>query len=284
MEPNKMKTFRSDSIANLAAALAIAQGQMPTAKKDNVAKVKMRSGGEFSYRYATLDDIWDACRAALSKNGLAVVQIPSNDDEGFFLETILAHSSGEWVSSVMKLPVAADRMSELQAMGSAITYARRYMLSAMVGVTTGDDDDDGQIAAQSQQNTPKTTMTVTKLLKRLNQESDIKGVYNSVGDLKPVLGIGENFPEPADIESWKDLFQYACEHARNFLVHKVEERQISPDETMPQHEAIKSASGKDTSTELEELYPDIFEDAQDKTSDSSGLEMFSSLSGPAEYE
>jgi hypothetical protein len=131
----------SEARNELAAALAVAQGQMKTAKKDNVAEVKMSSGGKFSYKYSTLDDIWAVARKPLSDNGLSVIQIPVNGESGFYLETTLLHSSGQWVSGTMKIPVTAGRMSELQAMGSAITYARRYMLGAIVGVTTGDDDD-----------------------------------------------------------------------------------------------------------------------------------------------
>lgn len=142
-----METKRSEQIAQLAGALARAQGKIRTATKDRLARVKMRAGGEYTYRYATLDDIWDACRPALAENELSVVQVPLSDAAGLQLETLLAHSSGEWISGTMQLPVVADRMSGLQAMGSAITYARRYMLAAMVGVTTGDAaDDDGEAA------------------------------------------------------------------------------------------------------------------------------------------
>jgi hypothetical protein len=139
-----MKIQWSDERHELAAALALAQGQIRTANKDSVAKVQMKSGGQFTYKYSTLDDNWAVARKPLSDNGLAVVQIPTNDESGFYLETTVLHSSGQWVSGVMVLPILTDRMSALQAMGSAITYARRYMLGAMVGVTTGDDDDGHQ--------------------------------------------------------------------------------------------------------------------------------------------
>lgn len=144
-----IESKRSESIAKLGAALAVAQGQIKTAKKDNIAKVKTKKGADFTYKYSTLDDIWEVSRKPLSDNGLSIIQIPINDETGFYLETILIHSSGEWISGRMTLPVVADRMSQLQAMGSAITYARRYALGAMVGVTTGDDDD-GQQASSRQ--------------------------------------------------------------------------------------------------------------------------------------
>lgn len=139
-----MTEKRSESIAQLAEALATVQGQIKSASKDKVAKTD-----KFKYSYATLDSIWDVARKPLSENGLAVVQIPTNSQDGFSLETILVHSSGEWISGIMTLPLVAGRMSELQSMGSAITYARRYMLGAMVGVTTEDDDDGQRAASQS---------------------------------------------------------------------------------------------------------------------------------------
>jgi hypothetical protein len=126
-----METKRSESIMNLAAALAVAQGQIKTARKD--------AKGNYS-NYSTLDAIWDACRQPLAENGLSVVQIPSTN-EGLSLETILLHSSGEWISGTITLVVVAGRMNEHQALGSALTYARKYALSAMVGIASGDDDD-----------------------------------------------------------------------------------------------------------------------------------------------
>lgn len=147
-----MKSERSDQINDLAMALAKAQGAIKTAVKDAEAIVKTKSGSTFSYKYATLETIWDVCREPLAQNELAVVQIPISDpDDGFCLETILIHSSGQWIGGRMMLPVTSGRMSELQAMGSAITYARRYMLSSVVGVAIGGDDD-GHAASEKQNN------------------------------------------------------------------------------------------------------------------------------------
>lgn len=129
----------SDERNELASALALAQGQIKAAKKGNTA-----GGGSFKYQYSSLEDIWDVARKPLSDNGLAVIQVPTNDTNGFFLETIVLHASGQWVSSgPMRLPVDTSRMKEIQAMGSAITYARRYQLGAMVGVSVSTEDDDG---------------------------------------------------------------------------------------------------------------------------------------------
>jgi hypothetical protein len=136
----------SEQINELAAALAKAQGQIQAATRDNENK-------HFNSRYADLASVWDACRVALSGNGLAVLQGPALADRGVSVTTRLLHSSGQWAESTLILPM--DKATA-QGAGSAITYARRYSLAAMVGVAP-DDDDDGNAASQQQQqrSTPK---------------------------------------------------------------------------------------------------------------------------------
>lgn len=132
----------SESIANLAKALATAQGQMKPAA-ENAANPFYKT------RYADLASIWDACRDALSQNGLAVIQIPGetyNEPPRVELTTILAHASGEWIKSILIMPLVK---ADPQGYGSAITYARRYALAAIVGVVAGDDDDANATVGQS---------------------------------------------------------------------------------------------------------------------------------------
>ena len=120
----------------LAEALAKAQAQMESASKD-------RTNPAFKSKYADLTSVWEACRSALTSNGLAVAQIMVAAPEGHVaVETRLLHSSGESLSSTCTLPATKK---DAQGYGSAITYARRYGLSAMVGVVA-DDDDDGNAA------------------------------------------------------------------------------------------------------------------------------------------
>jgi hypothetical protein len=121
---------QSPTIGALAAALAKSQGAMKAAHKD-------ASNPFFKSKYADLASVWEACRAALAANGLAVCQII----DGEALTTILLHSSGEWLAGTYPIkPVKNDP----QGVGSAITYARRYALAAMAGVVA--DDDDGEAA------------------------------------------------------------------------------------------------------------------------------------------
>lgn len=126
---------KSESINELAAALAKAQGEIHGAKKDSL-------NPHFKSKYADLASVWEACRAPLSKNGLAVVQTMEPRESGVTLITALMHASGQWVSSELPMSIAANATP--QAVGSAITYARRYALSSMVGVAP--DEDDGEAA------------------------------------------------------------------------------------------------------------------------------------------
>lgn len=128
----------SDSIKEIAAALSRAQAVMAGAKRDS-------TNPAYRSKYADLASVWEACREALTKNGIAVVQMTrvSNDDE-VIVETRLLHSSGEWIEGELSVPVTK---ADAHGYGSALTYARRYSLAAAVGVAP--EDDDGQAATQA---------------------------------------------------------------------------------------------------------------------------------------
>lgn len=139
----------SAEIGELAKALAAAQGEMTAASKD-------ASNPHFKSRYATLASVWDAIRGPLSRNGLSVSQVLETPDAGpgVIVRTILLHASGQWICSRYVMPIP-DKLTP-QAVGSAITYARRYALSAIVGIAP-DDDDDGNAASvtPARQEAPK---------------------------------------------------------------------------------------------------------------------------------
>lgn len=159
---------RSDSIAKLSLALSKAQGEMEAALKSSV-------NPHFSSKFADLAECWSASRPALSRNELAVIQIPHTVDGKLWLETTLSHSSGEYITGSMML--LHDRPT-MQSLGSSITYARRYMLAAMVGITQ--DDDDGNAASASNQPgfDPKNKSHVDFLIKVLN-EKKVTGIWRS---------------------------------------------------------------------------------------------------------
>ena len=122
----------SANLKELATALANAQATLQIAKKGS-------ENPFFHSKYADLLSVWTACREALTTNGLSVVQVIDVANDGkTFLETILLHESGEWIAG--RLPLLAIKQDP-QAQGSAISYARRYSLSAIIGLCTEEDDD-----------------------------------------------------------------------------------------------------------------------------------------------
>jgi len=120
----------SDSINELASALAKAQGEMGGAVKDSANPF-------FKSKYASLDSVWDACRGPLAKYEIAVVQSPSCDGTKVSIDTLLIHRSGQWMRGTLSVTAADDSP---QAVGSAVTYGRRYALQAFAGVAPADDD------------------------------------------------------------------------------------------------------------------------------------------------
>jgi len=109
--------------------------------------IKDTANPYFKSKYADLASVWEACREPLSKNNIAVIQpLHQSEKEEILLETVLMHSSGQWVSSMIQIPVTK---ADAQGYGSALTYARRYGLSAMVGVAPEDDDGNAAAAAKS---------------------------------------------------------------------------------------------------------------------------------------
>lgn len=125
----------SEKLDQLAAALAKAQASVKGAKKD-------ASNPFFKTTYADLASVWDACREALTSNGLSVVQFPGFDNGIATLSTMLLHSSGQWLSATAGAPLAK---MDAQGVGSALTYLRRYTLAAVASVSP--EDDDGQAAS-----------------------------------------------------------------------------------------------------------------------------------------
>lgn len=119
------------NVGKLAQALALAQSEIESAPKSSL-------NPHFRSRYSDLSEIWKACRSALTKNGIAVVQAPNFDSEGAWLETLLIHTSGEFI--VGRFPLKPTK-PDMQGFGSAISYAKRYSLAAMVGVISEEDDD-----------------------------------------------------------------------------------------------------------------------------------------------
>ena len=134
----------SDTIGAIAAALAKAQGQLSNPEKSLVATVRSPFPREESrtFRYASLASGLDVVRKSLGQHEIATVQTTAIDQETgqIRLTTLLAHASGEWISSDWPVCGAAETAAP-HKMGAALTYARRYALFALVGIAGEDDLD-----------------------------------------------------------------------------------------------------------------------------------------------
>ena len=147
--------YSSGELAALAESLAKAQGVMVPAKKAAVNPF-------FKSKYADLASVWDVCRVPLSENGLSIVQaiaVPAPGET--ILQTILLHTSGQLiVSSYPVKPVKDDP----QGMGSAITYARRYALMAMIGIAPEDDDGESAVRRAPKDSPPEKKAATSSVL------------------------------------------------------------------------------------------------------------------------
>ncbi len=134
----------SESIGAIAAALAKAQVELANPEKSLVATIRSPSlrEGDRTFRYASLSSGLDLVRKALGKHEIATVQTTSIDHESGLirLTTVLAHSSGEWVSSDWPVCPVGETAAP-HKMGAALTYARRYALFTLVGIAGEDDLD-----------------------------------------------------------------------------------------------------------------------------------------------
>lgn len=131
-----MATVGNEPAKTFAEAFIALQAKIKNAVKDS-------TNPAFKSRYADLSAVWDAIKGPLHDNGFAVVQSPDFDSSEMWLKTTILHVSGEKIEGRYPLrPVKHDP----QGYGSALTYARRYSISAMLGVIA-DDDDDGNAAS-----------------------------------------------------------------------------------------------------------------------------------------
>lgn len=166
-----MKT--SDSLANLAPALAKAQGELKAVSKDAV-------NPHFKNTYASLDTILETVRPTLAKHGLSIIQganSPAWDEGGrmtaFVVETMLLHSSGEYITNLAVMPLTK---ADAQGAGGALTYGRRYGVSALLALAT-EEDDDGNIATAKPVAKPQAKAQPTPTI-----ADDIAAVEQVLGD------------------------------------------------------------------------------------------------------
>lgn len=126
---------KSESIQNLAAALSKAQAELPAVKFDSVNPF-LKNG------YASLGAIIAAARATIAKHGLSVSQLTFGEEGTAGVETVLMHTSGEWISQSISMPIGEEKgKSSAQVAGSIVTYLRRYSLASILGIYSDEDGD-----------------------------------------------------------------------------------------------------------------------------------------------
>lgn len=144
-------------IPKLATALLKAQKEIGSAKKGSVNPF-------FHSKYADLGSVMEACKESLNNNGITVLQPVGHDEHGDYVETILLHESGEYISDKMRLFIPKKMVmprkekgevfdpyltDDPQAQGSAISYARRYSLQSLVFIPSEDDDGNKAVSRES---------------------------------------------------------------------------------------------------------------------------------------
>jgi hypothetical protein len=149
---------KSDSITDLAAALAATQAEMPPAPMNSVNPF-------LKNKYADLGAIIKTCAPIMAKHGLSVTQHPYSDGATIGVTTLLMHKSGQWLESELSMPLADERgKSSAQVAGSIITYLRRYALASVLGMYA-DEDTDGHTEGgktQPERTQAQPTKTVEK--------------------------------------------------------------------------------------------------------------------------
>jgi hypothetical protein len=141
---------QSAEIKDLALALSLAQAEIGGAVKDS-------RNPHFGSNYADLESVCEAAREPLAKHKLAVTQTTEKTADGIFLVTTLMHASGQFIRG--RCPLILQKQ-DMQGLGAAITYARRFALSAIVGIHQTDDD--GETAAGRGQQDARGNPVATK--------------------------------------------------------------------------------------------------------------------------
>lgn len=138
------RVTETETVGQGAIAKALCAAQMEMGKA-----LKQSNNPHFRSKYADLGNVMDACLPALNKHGIALLQPTGQDQHGPYVDTVLMHESGQTLSCRVHLVV---NKNDMQGIGSAMTYARRYGLMAMAGIAPEDDDGNAAAKAAPRQN------------------------------------------------------------------------------------------------------------------------------------
>lgn len=197
---------QSASIGELAKALSAFQAAVENVTKDG-------SNPYFKSKYATLENIIDTIRPHLAKHGLSFSQIPTGENE---LSTILMHVSGEWLKATAKM---TPKDQSPQGQGSAITYMRRYALSAALGIAT-EEDDDGNVASNAKP--VKAAKIPEKHVKEIRKDQIVK-LARAIGiTQKDKAGFAEAIKARTEVELKEENYDEILEKLRIIYQQKQE--------------------------------------------------------------
>lgn len=179
-----MKT--SESINTIAPALVKAQAAIEAVVKDKTGTVQKDGKNLYSYKYSDLASVIEHVKPPLNANGIAFLQVPGRADGGVSVTTRLVHESGEWIEGDTFIPCT---VSSPQVFGSAITYAKRYGLQAIVGLPSEDDDAKKANDDAEQANREPTEQEVSDALMLLAEEAadGFGAVQRTMEKLRPPL-------------------------------------------------------------------------------------------------
>ena len=174
---------KSESIANLVKALSTLQGELKDADKNAL-------NPHFKSKYADLSEVLGNLRPLLAKNQLALSQFPSFENGIVSVTSLLAHASGEWIESTASAPATKQ---DVQGVGSAITYLKRYSAAAIVGMASADQDDDGNSVStiQKVENKPIVKQEVKDFRPQTVDAAKIETIIQGYAKALVIAGISE---------------------------------------------------------------------------------------------
>ena len=199
---------KSETIDLIAKALVNVQQSMKPA-------IKSSTNPHFKSRYSDIYSVWEAIREPLTSNGITVWQDVTTGDKTVSVSTHVIHVSGQWIEfGPLTIPLIKY---DAQGIGSAISYAKRYALSAALGVVSCDEDDDGNDSIKyvpAPKETEAENKTYTKKQEYLSEEQ-IQIINNMIGDNGNLLDWFVNKLSNLKIENSKTIpsnwFNDVCE-------------------------------------------------------------------------
>lgn len=193
---------------NICMRLIDAQKEFPRIVQDQEAKA---FGSGRGYSYANISSCLDTILPILNKHGLAVVQKTTTEEDRVGIETVLVSEEGETLSSgVFFVTTAGLQQKGVQAFGSAVTYARRYSFVSFLGLSYGEEDDDGRQASEDAYSKGKTRAPARKAAPQPDQVSEDEKYFNLVEEAKRVCLDG--------LEAYKAFYSKLHADEKQYLV------------------------------------------------------------------